>query len=133
MPISAPGRRNSRCLPVSLRRTMNAAPHATMANTQESAVSDRSYSTRIGSLSASVATKCIDQMPMPMAKPPHSTHSFQLLACGSRTRAARSSVPCEAVTATSPDCSVPGCTPMSANRLTVACCILGSGAEPPRS
>ncbi len=27
----------------------------------------------------------------------------------------------EAVAATSPDCSEPGCTPMSANRLTVAC------------
>ena len=33
----------------------------------------------------------------------------------------------------SPDCRVPGWTPMSASRLTVACCILGSAAELPRS
>src|SRR6185503_18690294 len=69
-------------------------------NIQESAVSGRSYSTRIGSLSASVATKCIDQMPIPIAKPPLTTQSFQLLECGSRTRAARSKVTCDAVTAT---------------------------------
>ena len=36
----------------------------------------------------------------------------------------------DAVAAASPDCSEPGCTPMSASRLTVACCIdaVGRGA-----
>src|SRR6267378_3742715 len=32
-----------------------------------------------------------------------------------------------------PDWIDPGCTPMSANRLTVACCMRGSGTEAPRS
>ena len=36
----------------------------------------------------------------------------------------------EAVAATSPDCSVTGCTPMSANRLIVACCMFASVAGP---
>src|SRR5215470_4300244 len=35
----------------------------------------------------------------------------------------------EAVAAARPDWSEPGCTPMSANRLTVACCMLASGVE----
>ncbi len=39
----------------------------------------------------------------------------------------------EAVAVTRPDCSVFGCTPMSAKMLTVACCMLGSGAVLPRS
>src|SRR6185503_7853086 len=39
----------------------------------------------------------------------------------------------EAVAATSPDCSVPGCAPMSAKRLTVACFIRTSAAVEPRS
>src|SRR6516165_3637560 len=30
----------------------------------------------------------------------------------------------------SPVCSVAGCTPMSANRFTVACCMFGSAAKP---
>src|SRR5262249_58590171 len=39
----------------------------------------------------------------------------------------------EAVAATRPDCSVAGCTPMSARRLTVACCMLGSVGGPAKS
>ena len=39
----------------------------------------------------------------------------------------------EAVAATSPGRSVVGCTPMSANRLTVACCAAVSAAAEPRS
>ena len=54
----------------------------------------------MGRRSASVATKCIDQMPMPMARPPHTIQSFQFTECGSRTRAASSNVTCPAVTAT---------------------------------
>ena len=37
----------------------------------------------------------------------------------------------DAVAATSPDCMEPGCVPMSANRLRVACCILTSATEVP--
>src|SRR5687767_12755734 len=39
-------------------------------------------------------------MPRPIARPPHTVHSFQLVVCGSRTRAASSSVTWPAVTAT---------------------------------
>src|SRR6267378_2739366 len=34
------------------------------------------------------------------------------------------------VAGTSPGCNVPGCTPISANRLTVACCMFRSGKVP---
>ena len=37
------------------------------------------------------------------------------------------------VAGTRPGCSEPGCTPMSANRFTVACCIRGSAVEAPPS
>ena len=46
-------------------------------------------------------------------------------------RRGRGVVSVEAVAATRPDCSVAGCTPMSANRLTVACCMRDIGAALP--
>ena len=39
----------------------------------------------------------------------------------------------EAVAPTRSPCSVSGWAPMSASTLTVACCMRGSGVEPPRS
>ena len=39
----------------------------------------------------------------------------------------------DAVAATMPDWSVAGCTPMSANRLTVACCMFASTGVPAKS
>src|SRR5207248_5725958 len=39
----------------------------------------------------------------------------------------------DAAAGTRPACNVCGCTSMSANRLTVACCMRGSGIETPRS
>jgi hypothetical protein len=39
----------------------------------------------------------------------------------------------DALAATSPDCSVAGCAPMSARRLSVACCMRTSAAPLPRS
>src|SRR5690348_1639553 len=82
----------------------NAMYDETMANAIDTKVMRALYGTGIGRLNASMPTKCIDQMPTPMATAPPSSHSL----CAdplpeAATRVAMSRATYDAMTATTYD------------------------------
>ena len=58
----------------------------TIAMSIDSSVTPRSYAISIGSISASMPTKCIAQIPMPIATPPPTSHAGAACLLATRMR-----------------------------------------------